>query len=175
MKQKVQKQRKKMKVSEELSRCFNVDELKATISSTKSKKSAYFDGIYPDFIKNLGSFALKWLTSLFNNRFISARLPLEFKKTKAIAILKNGKRPQEASSYRPISLQSVCYKIWEMIYLRISPLIEDILPSEQSRFRPQRSCCDQILAFTSNIESGFEKRLKSDVVLLDLTAAYDTV
>ncbi|EFA13161.1 hypothetical protein TcasGA2_TC015965 [Tribolium castaneum] len=69
MKRRVQKQRKKMKVSEELSRCFNVDELKAAISSTKSKKSAGFDGIYPEFIKNLGSFALKWLTFLFNDIF----------------------------------------------------------------------------------------------------------
>src|SRR5699024_9858506 len=125
---------------------------------------------------NLGSFALKWLTSLFNDIFVSARLPPEFKKTKVIAILKKGKPPQEASSYRPISLLSVCYKILErMIYQRISPLLEDILPSEQAGFRPQRSCCDQVLALTTHIEDGFQKRLKTGVVLLDLTAAYDTV
>ncbi|EFA11691.1 hypothetical protein TcasGA2_TC005049 [Tribolium castaneum] len=59
MKPRVQKQRKKIKVLEELSRCFNVDELKAAISSTKSKKSAGFDGFYPEFIEYLGSFALK--------------------------------------------------------------------------------------------------------------------
>ncbi|EEZ99467.2 hypothetical protein TcasGA2_TC000033 [Tribolium castaneum] len=63
----------------------------------------------------------------------------------------------------------------KMIYQRISPLIEDILPSEQAGFRPQRSCCDQVLALTTHIESGFEKRLKTGAVLLDLTAAYDTV
>lgn len=42
------------------------------------------------------------------------------------------KLSQEASSYRPISLLSVCYKLLErMIYLRISPVVEDFLSSDQ--------------------------------------------
>ncbi|EFA12544.1 putative RNA-directed DNA polymerase from transposon BS-like Protein [Tribolium castaneum] len=60
----------------------------------------------------------------------------------------------------------------KMIYQRISSLVEDILPSEQAEFRPH---CGQVLTLTTHIESGFEKRLKTGVVLLDLTAAYDTV
>src|SRR5699024_11187956 len=142
---------------EELSRCFNVNELRAAISSTKCRKAAGFDGIFPEFIKNLGSFALKWLTSLFNDIFVTARLPPEFKKTKVISILKKEKPPQEASSYRPISLLSVCYKILErMIYQRISPIIEDILPSEQAGFQPQRS-----FSFKDSHRSWFPKTVKN--------------
>ncbi|KAG4065990.1 hypothetical protein HA402_001237 [Bradysia odoriphaga] len=40
---------------------------------------------------------------------------------------------------------------------------------------PNRSCCDQVLALTSHIEYGFEKCLKTAVVFIDLSSAYDTV
>jgi hypothetical protein len=104
------------------------------------------------------------------------KIPAEFKKAKVIAILKPGKPANEASSYRPISLLSVCHKFLEkLIYNRISPIIEENLPIEQAGFRPNRNCCDQVLALTSYIESGFQKRLKTGVVFVDLTAAYDTV
>jgi hypothetical protein len=112
-----------------------------------------------------------------NNDILSTgKIPPEFKKAKVIAILKPGKPANEASSYRPISLLSVCHKFLEkLIYNRISPIIEENLPIEQTGFRPNRNCCDQVLALTSYIESGFQKRLKTGVVFVDLTAAYDTV
>ncbi|KAG4071205.1 hypothetical protein HA402_001195 [Bradysia odoriphaga] len=46
---------------------------------------------------------------------------------------------------------------------------------DQACFRKKRNCCDQVMALTTYIESGFEKRLKTGVVFLDLSAAYDTV
>jgi hypothetical protein len=98
------------------------------------------------------------------------------KKAKVIAILKPRKPANEVSSYRPISLLSVCHKFLEkLIYNRISPIIEENLPIEQAGFRPNRNCCDQVLALTSYIESDFQKRLKTGVVFVDLTAAYETV
>jgi hypothetical protein len=70
----------------------------------------------------------------------------------------------------------VCHKFLEkLIYNRISPIIEEKLPIEQASFRPNRNCCDQVLALTSYIESGFQKRLKTGFVFADLPAAYDTV
>lgn len=169
-------QRRSTLPSETLSKPFIMEELKSAIKMTKARKAAGFDGIYPEFIKNLGSLSLKWLLFLFNQILVSGRLPSEFKKAKVIAILKTGKPANEASSYRPISLLSVCYKILErLIYNRISPIIEDVLPPEQAGFRINRSCCDQVLALTTHIEAGFQRRLKTAVALVDLTAAYDTV
>jgi hypothetical protein len=52
----------------------------------------------------------------------TGKIPLEFKKAKVIAILKPRKPANEASSYRPISLLSVCHKFLEkLIHNRISP------------------------------------------------------
>ena len=71
---------------------------------------------------------------------------------------------------------SCCLKLLErMIYNRISNRIFECIQPEQAGFRPGRSCEDQVLALTSFIENGFEKLLKTSCVLIDLTAAYDTV
>jgi len=46
---------------------------------------------------------------------------------------------------------------------------------EQAEFRPGRSCTDQIAALTTYIEKEFQNKKKTTAVLIDLTAAYDTV
>ena len=79
----------------------------------------------------------------------------------------------DATSYRPISLLCCCYKLLERLLLtRLGPIVESVIPTEQAGFRKKRNMCDQVLALTSYIESGFQKKLKK---LIDLSAAYDTV
>jgi hypothetical protein len=41
--------------------------------------------------------------------------------------------------------------------------------------RKNRSCTEQVLVLTSEIEVGFQRKLKPGVVFIDLTAAYDTL
>lgn len=50
-----------------------------------------------------------------------------------------------------------------------------LFPVEQAGSRSGRNCCDQVLALTNHIENGFQRKLKTTVVLVDLAAAYDTV
>ena len=62
-----------------------------------------------------------------------------------------------------------------IILTRITPYVEPNIPVQQAGFRPQRGTTKQVLAFTSHIEAGFENKLKTGAVLIDLSAAYDTV
>lgn len=135
-----------------------------------------YDSIAPEFLQHLGPLAIRWLAS-FLTRILSERsMPRVWRCSKVIAILKPGKDPRVASSYRPISLLSVCYKALERVILRrITPDAEQILPIEQAGFRAGRSTCDQVLALSTFIENGFQQNLKTGAVFLDLTAAYDTV
>ena len=81
-----------------------------------------------------------------------------------------------ASSNRLISLLSICYKLLEWIILhRISPTVDEILNIEPAGFRPGRSTQDQVLSLTTYVENGYQRRDKTGVVFLDLTAAYDTL
>ena len=69
----------------------------------------------------------------------------------------------------------MCYTLLERIILhRISPAVDEILNIEQAGFWPGRSTQDQVLALTTYVENGYQRRDKTGVVFLDLTAAYDT-
>ena len=46
---------------------------------------------------------------------------------------------------------------------------------EQAGFRPGKSYTSQLLNLTEHIEDGYEKRLITGAVFVDLSAAYDTV
>ena len=93
-----------------------------------------------------------------------------------VAIPKPGKPVGDPKSYRPISLLCVPYKILErLIYARVEPLINPLLPKEQAGFRCGKSTVDQVVLLTQNIEDSFEAKKKAGDVFIDLTAAYDTV
>jgi len=54
----------------------------------------------------------------------------------------------------------------------------ETLPKNHSihfRFQQNRSTTEQVLALTSLVEAGFERKEKTGTVLIDLSAAYDTV
>ena len=53
--------------------------------------------------------------------------------------------------------------------------MDPLIPKEQAGFRQQRSTAEQVIALTFYIETGFENRKKTGAVLIDLSAAYDTV
>lgn len=61
-----------------------------------------------------------------------------------------------------------------MIYSRIASTIDDIIPLEPG-FRPNRSCCDQVMALTTHIENRYDRKVKTAVAFIDLSSAYDTV
>jgi hypothetical protein len=48
-----------------------------------------------------------------------------------------------------------------MILQRIQPLIDAVVPVSQAGFRKIRSCTEQVLALTSHIEAGFQRKLKT--------------
>ena len=86
------------------------------------------------------SFCVKWLAILLTRIISEKNLPKSWIIAKTVAIPKPGKDPKMASSYRPISLLSMCYKLLERIILhRISPAVDEILNIEQAGFRPGRS------------------------------------
>ena len=60
-----------------------------------------------------------------------------------------------------------------LIYARVEPLIDPLLPKEQAGFRRGKSTVDQVVLLTQNIEDSFEAKKKAGAVFIDLTAAND--
>ena len=93
-----------------------------------------------------------------------------------VAIPKPAKPVWDPKSYRPISLLFVPYKIIErLIYDRVKPLIDPLLPKEQAGFRRGKLTVDQVVLLTQNIDDSFDTKRKAGAVFINLTAAYDTV
>ena len=93
-----------------------------------------------------------------------------------VAIPKPMKPTGEAKSYRPIPLLCVPFKIMErLIYARIEPIVDPLLPQEQAEFRRGRSTTDQVTLLTQEIRDSFSAKKKALSVFMDFTAAYDTV
>ena len=142
----------------------------------KPGRAVGLDNIATEQIKNFGPEAKKWLLALYNYCLTTRKLPNIWKKAHVTALLKPGKDPSLPKSYRPISLLSHTYKLFERLILtRVNPVVDEHLIPEQAGFRPGKSTTSQVLNLTQHIENGFEEGLVTGVVFVDLSAAYDTV
>ena len=92
-----------------------------------------------------------------------------------MALLKPGKDPSVAKSFRPISLLCHTYKLERLILNRIAERVDAKLIPQQAGFRPGKSCTSQLLNLTEHIEGGYERRLITGAGFVDLSAAYDAV
>ena len=160
----------------EYSRPFLPDEITTGLKDVKSGKAPGSDGVHPEFLLHCGKYAKRWLAEFFTDIMTHGLIPQQMKRSKIIALLKPGKPSNEPKSYRPIALLSSVYKLLErLLYNRIAAKILEVVPIEQAGFRPERSCADQVMSLTTHIEAGYQRRLKTSAVFIDLSAAYDTV
>ena len=151
-------------------------EIYAALQTVKAGKASGADGIYPDMLKRLGKHSIEWLSRTFSDVLETGKCPRDWKRTIVLAILKPGKPAERADSYRPIALLCCIFKLLErVILMRISPVVDQAIPTEQAGFRPKRDTTEQIVGLTSYIEAGFEEGYKVGAVFVDLSAAYDSV
>ena len=163
-------------VDADMSRDFTIAELRAAIGNLRQGKSPGHDNIHPEFLIHQSEKTSAWLCSFFSSCFQRSKLPKTWRRATVIALLKPGKPADDPKAYRPISLLCVPFKTLErMILSRIEPVVDPQLPREQAGFRRGRSTVDQVTLLTQDIEDSFQANEKAGVVLLDLTAAYDTV
>lgn len=156
---------------------FSLAELDVAIHTLKKRKSAGPDGIFPEFLKNLGRDARQTLLKLINLTW-EKHIPHHWKKADVIAILKKGKPADNLASFRPISLTSVICKTTEkMVEKRLRQHLESVgaVSDCQAGFRQHRCTIDQVVKFTQAVKDGFHHRQSTLAVFIDFKAAYDGV
>ena len=159
-----------------LSTPFTIQELTLAVRQLKSGKAQGPDNIPPEFLIHCGPRCLEWLREFYSKCLSNTTVPKIWRKATVIAIPKPNKPTDDPKNYRPISLLCVPFKLLERLLLvRLDPIIDPQLPNEQAGFRRGRSTVHQIVNLTDDIEEAFENGLKAGVILVDLTAAYDTV
>jgi len=164
--------------SADLNLCHDVteEEVRMAIRCTKPGKSPGPDNLHAEFFHHIPDSCITWLTSFFTTCLKAQKIPKIWRTATVVAILKPNKPPDSPSSYRPISLLCIAFKLMErIIHNRIQPIVDSALPHEQAGFRPKRCTVDQVALLAENIEDSFEANAVAGAVFVDLSAAYDTV
>nr|KAG5696843.1 hypothetical protein BaRGS_030967 [Batillaria attramentaria] len=164
--------------TESMSADFTLQELNNASRQLKNKKAPGRDGITNEMIKHLGRHAKQKLLEIYNQSWNSGEFPASWKEAIITPILKKGKDKHNKTSYRPISLLSCLGKTMErMVNRRLQYHLEknNLINRTQSGFRKNRNTEDQITLLTQDIENGFQQKMKSLAVFVDLTKAFDKV
>lgn len=105
---------------------FKMKELNSAISKIDPKKAPGVDFIFGSMIKHFGEQAKKQLLEIFNLSWTTGKLPINWKTSRVIPILKPNKSATDCKSYRLISFTSTLDKLMErMLHTRLmSWLIE---------------------------------------------------
>lgn len=154
------------------------NEVVNAIQRLKPNKSPGYDLITNKILKHLPKKTILYLTFIFNSMLRLSYFPAIWKLSIVILILKPGKPPNIATSYRPISLLPVLGKLFEKIVLkRLRPIIEiqKVIPNAQFGFRANHSTIQQVHRIVDKISSSFENKNYCPAVFLDVAQAFDRV
>ncbi|KAM7307464.1 hypothetical protein ISCGN_011100 [Ixodes scapularis] len=166
------------RVSAKLRRHAKALELESALRRCRKKSAAGPDGIPYQAFTNLPDDAQEALVAWFNTIWDSGDVPDGWKLATVVPLLKAGKPPGKAESYRPVSLTSCVSKVFErMVQARLRWYLDAhcLLPECMTGFRRGLSAQDSILDLTSDLEDNKNKRRTTVAVFLDVERAYDGV
>ena len=107
-----------------------MEEVNLAIRSTKKSKAFGPDNKAPIMLKHLEPISIAYITRLKNLSMSIFSIPSLWKIGRIIPIIKPNKRPDQSTSYRPISLQSPLAKLMEKLLL--ATLTEHLQLAEHS-------------------------------------------
>ena len=101
--------------TKDLNESFALHELQSEIRQAKKNSAPGDDIISYEMLRHLTVTSQKVILAMYNQIWESGTLPADWKNADVIPILKPGRQPNEASSYRPISLTSTLCKIMDKL------------------------------------------------------------
>ena len=138
---------------------FSQREFAAVLQHLKPCKALGPDFICSEFMLCAGAALKSWLHDILSSCLRRFKIPKIWRRALCSRDPKTNKACGGPKSYRPISLLCVPYKILEkLIYNRVEPLIDPLLPKEQAGFRRGKSTVDQVVLLTQNIKDFFEDK-----------------
>lgn len=137
------------------------------------------DPIPSSLLQTISGDLLPYLTSLINSSLTAGYVPSVFKRARVAPLLKKPTLdPSDVNNYRPVSLLSFLSKTLEravlgQLYRYLSQ--NDLLDPNQSGFKTSHSTETALLCITEALRTAKANSLSSALILLDLSAAFDTV
>ncbi|KAJ8353124.1 hypothetical protein SKAU_G00206910, partial [Synaphobranchus kaupii] len=137
------------------------------------------DPIPSAVLQSISAELLPYLSSIINTSLICGHVPAAFKTARVTPLLKKPSLdPTDVRNYRPVSLLPFLSKTIECAVLnQLSVFLHqnNLLDPHQSGFRTGHSTETALLAVTEALATARASSLSSVLILLDLSAAFDTV
>ena len=128
-------------------------------------------------LKLCGEAICRPLNIIFKTCLNTGKFSSEWKKRNVVPIHKKDDK-QNVKNYRPVSLLPTCGKIFERLIYNVMydfPTENDLLSPNQSGFRSDDSCINQLLSINHEILNAFDKGLEVCGIFLDISKAFDKV
>ena len=156
----------------------SVKSVKSTIMASNSKTCS-LDPIPTSLLKDCIDFLAPTVTYLVNASFFCGVFPSTLKHGRVTPVLKkNALDPEVFKSDRPITNLPFLSKVLEKCALsQMYPYLlqNDLFPATQSAYRKDNSTETALLCITNDILQASDKHEDTILVLLDLSAAFDTI
>ena len=153
-------------------------ELRLLVKHLNVKKASGLDEVSNRMLMNAPRPVILHLLTLFNNCMAASYFPSAWKTARLVLIPKPGKDPTIPTNRRPISLLSNISKMFEKIIknrLDIHLRTNDVIRPEQMGFRQGLSTQLQSLRLAEYVAQGFQRRMQTAAVFLDVAKAFDQV
>ena len=153
-------------------------ELLSDLISSCPAKTGDLDPVPTRLLKDCSEQLAPAITSMINLSLSPGTLPSSWKDAIVLPSLKSGKKELIMENYRPISnlpfISKLCEKVVAM-QLTDHLLRNNLMEPFQSAYRPNHGVETALLRVCNDILRSMDKRKITVLVLLDLSAAFDTV
>lgn len=149
------------------------DDVERATRIAKNNKAPGPGNIRMELIKYGGKNLMKFITTIFNKIENGEEIPNEWNKSYITSIYKKGDK-KNVNNYRGISvLPSIMRLFSRVIKDKMNKFVN--FKEEQSGFRANRSCLDNIHCIRLLIEKNKAKNIDTHMTFIDLEKAYDSV
>ena len=157
---------------------MNIDELKTTLTSMNNK-TCRLDPISTSIVKKNITHLLPILLHIVNSGIATSVFPRELKHALVTPIIKDEEKSSEDyKNYRPVSNLPFVAKVFELsIYSQLNEHIESngLHNKYQSSYRKNHSCETALVRMIGDFQHMVSEGFCVALVLLDNSAAFDTV
>ena len=156
---------------------ISVDGVLNLLKTLDTKKASGPDQIPARILKLCAEEIAPILTVIFIQSLNSGFIPKDWLSANITPVFKKGDR-SKPNNYRPISLTSICCKIFEhILYHHIIEHLNtnSILIDQQFGFRSGHSCEAQLISVVEDIHLAMDHSHQVDVIFIDFQKAFDKV
>ena len=155
---------------------FTIEELNQAIDTLKKNKTGGPDELITELFQDMNPANRTRLLELYNEIYDTESIPDHFNEALVVQIYKPGKVPENYSSYRPIALLNITYKILaKLIQERLRTSLDERIVEFQFGYRRGKSTAEPIFIARRVQELAEKYGCPLYMLALDYSKAFDSI